>query len=305
MYRNTQYHYLQLPTYIDGKGKPYDHHQIAYTDWGDPDNSHIVICAHGLTRNCRDFDFLAAALENDFRVISVDMVGRGRSEWLRDAINYNNPLVYLSDFENLLRHVCMQPGRSIKLYWVGVSMGGLLGLLLTARTHSPITIRALVISDIGPFVPATILKPFADYVGKSPSFNNLDELEAYLRQLSAASGEMTDAQWHHLATYSARENTDGTVNLRYDPAISICFHPDVVKDIDLWTYWDHLNIPVLVLRGKKSDILSAQLASKMKEKHPDTKIVDLAGVGHAPLLIDSWQIEIVRNFLLQCKSHIG
>jgi len=301
--RNTQYHYLRLPTRIDDESDSHHYHQIAYTDWGDPDNSHIVLCAHGLTRNCRDFDFLAAALESDFRVIGVDMVGRGRSEWLRDAIGYNSPLVYLSDFENLLRHICVRHGSTIKLYWVGVSMGGLLGLLLAARAHCPIAIQALVISDIGPFIPATTLKPFADYVGKSPKFNDLNELEGYLRRLSAASGEITDAQWHHLAKHNARRYADGTVGLRYDPAISICFRPDIVKDIDLWTYWDHLDIPVLVLRGKESDILPAPLAIKMSERHTDTEIIELEGVGHAPLLIDSRQIQMVRNFLLQCKSH--
>jgi len=300
-----QYHYLRVPTLSDNKDIPHDHHHIAYTDWGDPDNSHIVLCAHGLTRNCRDFDFLAAALENDFRIISVDMPGRGRSDWLHDAIAYNSPLVYLSDIEHLLRHVCAQHGSTTKLYWVGVSMGGLLGLLLAVRTHFPIAIHALVISDIGPFVPATVLKPFADYVGKSPKFNNINELEGYLRHLSSASGEMTDTQWHHLAKHSVRRYADGAIGLHYDPAISICFQPDVVKDINLWAYWDHLDIPVLVLRGKESDILPAPLAIEMKERHADTELIELAGVGHAPLLIDCRQIQIVRNFLLQCKSHIN
>lgn len=303
MLRNTQYRYLRVPTLSDDKDKPREYHQIAYTDWGDQDNPHIVLCAHGLTRNCRDFDFLAAALEHDFRVISVDMVGRGRSDWLSDAMGYSSPLVYLSDFENLLRHVCVRHGRAAKLYWVGVSMGGLLGLLLASRAHLPIPVQALVISDIGPYIPATILKAFADYVGKSPQFKNLNELESYLRLLSATSGEMTDAQWHHIAKYSARENADGTVGLRYDPAISISFRPDVVKNIDLWTHWDRLDIPVLVLRGKESDILPAQLADRMKERHADTEIIELERVGHAPLLIDFQQIQIVRNFLLQCKSH--
>ncbi|MDT8364505.1 MAG: alpha/beta hydrolase [Nitrosomonas sp.] len=293
---------MRLPTHVDDKSKPCDYHRIAYTDWGDPDNSQIVVCAHGLTRNCRDFDFLAKALESDFRVISVDMAGRGHSDWLQDAAGYNSPLVYLSDFENLLRHVCVRHGGTIKLYWVGVSMGGLLGILLAARKHLPITIQSLVISDIGPFVPAATLTPFADYVGKSPQFKSLDELEVYLRYLSAASGEMTDTEWRHLAKYSAQENADGSIGLRYDPAISICFRPDIVKDIDLWAHWDQLAIPVMVLRGKESDILPTQLADEMKKRHPDTEIVELAGVGHAPLLINPGQIQIARNFLLQFRS---
>jgi pimeloyl-ACP methyl ester carboxylesterase len=294
--------HLVVPTLVEGE-KSKGHHQLAYTDWGNPRNEHVVICVHGLTRNCRDFDFLAATLEKDFRVICVDMVGRGRSDWLESAVDYNSPLVYLSDVENLLRHIHLQCGGHVELYWVGVSMGGLIGMMLAARSHLPVSFKALVISDIGPFIPVSVLKQFAEYVGKDPRFDSLDDFEAYLRKLSVSVGELSDAQWRHLAAFSAREYADGTVGFRYDPGISACFRPDTLRDINLWAHWDMLKLPTFVLRGEESALLPAKVASEMKLRGPKAQIIDLPGIGHAPMLMDATQISLVRNFLLKFKSH--
>ncbi|MBK7353783.1 MAG: alpha/beta fold hydrolase [Nitrosomonas sp.] len=96
---------------------------IAFTDWGSPENTQIVICAHGLTRNSRDFDYLAKALQERFRVICVDIVGRGQSDWLTNAEGYHQPAIYLSDIKILLTHILAQYKQSIHLNWVGISMG--------------------------------------------------------------------------------------------------------------------------------------------------------------------------------------
>ncbi|HRQ05111.1 MAG TPA: alpha/beta hydrolase [Nitrosomonas halophila] len=294
--------HLFVPTLTES-GKPQGHHRLAYTDWGDPKNEHVVVCVHGLTRNCRDFDFLAAALQQDFRVICIDMVGRGRSDWLKHPLDYNSPLVYLSDVENMLRHVHTQaPGR-MQLYWVGVSMGGLIGMMLAARPHLPVDFNALVISDIGPFIPTWILRRFADYVGKDPRFDSLDQMQAYMKSISRSCGDLSDAQWHHLAKYGARDYADGTVGFRYDPAISISFQPDIAQDIDLWPHWDRLALPTLVLRGEQSDLLPPAMASEMQLRGPKADVVELPGIGHAPMLMDSREIGLIRNFLLKFKSH--
>ncbi len=292
---------LLVPTFT-GKGKLRGHHQLMYTDWGNPGNEHVVVCVHGLTRNSRDFDFLAAALEADFRVICIDMVGRGRSDWLEVAEDYNSPLVYLSDVEHVLKHIHSQYDTHIQLYWVGVSMGGLIGMLLAARRRLPVTFRALVMSDIGPFIPVKVLMRFAIYVGQDPRFNSLDELESYMRNISVSFGRLTDAQWRHLAVYSMREYADGTVGFRYDPDISVSFRSDIIKDINLWAQWDKLDLPTLVLRGEKSDILPPEIADQMKLRGPKAHIVELPGIGHAPMLVGDEQIHLVRNFLLKFKS---
>ena len=279
--------------------------RLAYTDWGNPENEHVVVCAHGLTRNSRDFDFLAAALERDFRVICIDMAGRGYSDWLEDAEDYNSAATYVSDMEHVLEHVCRQHGNgNLRIYWVGVSMGGLIGMLLAARQRSPALyrFRALVMSDIGPHVPSGILSLFATTIGKDPRFRSLSEMESYMRDTALPYSALTNTQWHHLALYSAREYEDGMFGYRYDPAISSGFRPDHLKDIDLWAYWNRLDLPVLVLRGEKSTVLTPETASEMQLRQPDVQIIELAGIGHAPMLMDTDQIDLVRNYLLKIRN---
>lgn len=279
------------------------HRQLAYTDWGDPKNKYVVVCAHGLTRNCRDFDFLAAALEQDFRVICADMAGRGRSDWLTEVADYNSAATYVSDMERVLEHIYRQNHNShLHVYWVGVSMGGLIGMLLAARQRVtvPYHIRALVMSDIGPSVPAGVLNLFSDTIGRDPRFHNLSELESHMRSTALPYSRFTDAQWHHLAMYSAREYEDGTVGYRYDPAISSGFRPGHVKDIDLWPYWDKLELPVFVLRGEKSGVLTPEIAGRMQLR-PNVQITELAGIGHSPMLMDEDQITLVKDYLLEIR----
>lgn len=281
--------------------------RLAYTDWGNPESEHVVICAHGLTRNCRDFDFLAAVLERDFRVICVDMVGRGRSDWLEDAEAYNSAATYISDMEHVLEHASRQrENSSLWIYWVGVSMGGLIGMLLAARQRSSVSyrFRTLVMSDIGPHVPSGILNLFATTIGKDPRFRSLSEMESYMRDTALPYSPLEDAQWHHLALYSAREYEDGTFGYRYDPAISSGFRPDHIKDINLWAYWKRLNLPVLVLRGEKSSVLTPETANEMQLCQPDVQIIELAGIGHAPMLMDTDQINLVRSYLLKIRNQV-
>jgi pimeloyl-ACP methyl ester carboxylesterase len=280
--------------------------QIAYTEWGRPDNPHIVVCVHGLTRNCRDFDFLAEALEADCRVICVDVVGRGQSDWLVSEAGYDNYLLYLSDAIELLKHIRALGSADIQLDWVGVSMGGLIGMALATQPVPPLTlpvpVRRLVISDIGPLIPVTALARIGQYLGRDPRFNSLEEFEVYLKKISNPFGPLTEPQWHHLAIHSVREFDDGTYGFRYDPRIAESFKRHLTKDIDLWEQWDKLHIPTLVLRGMESDLLSAKTAMEMKVRGNRTQIIELSGIGHAPMLISEDQIKIVNDFLMAPNS---
>lgn len=276
--------------------------QIAYTEWGRPDNPHIVVCVHGLTRNCRDFDFLAEALEADCRVICVDVVGRGQSDWLVSEAGYDNYLLYLSDAIELLKHIRALGSADIQLDWVGVSMGGLIGMALATQPVLPLTlpvpVRRLVISDIGPLIPVTALARIGQYLGRDPRFNSLEEFEVYLKKISNPFGPLTELQWHHLAIHSVRKFDDGTYGFRYDPRIAESFKRHLTKDIDLWEQWDKLHIPTLVLRGMESDLLSAKTAMEMKVRGNRAQIIELSGIGHAPMLISEDQIKIVNDFLM-------
>ena len=275
---------------------------IAYTEWGEPDNLHIVVCVHGLTRNCRDFDFLAHALAADCRVICVDVVGRGQSDWLANAEDYDNYVLYLSDAVALLKHVGALGNASIRLDWVGISMGGLIGMMLAIQPGLPlplpIPIRRLVMSDIGPLIPVAALARIAQYLGKDPRFASFDEFEAYMKKISVSFGPLTEAQWHHLALHSVREFSDGTYGFRYDPGIAASFKKHLSQDIDLWAHWDALHVSTLVLRGMESDLLPAETAAEMQGRGARARLIELPGVGHAPMLVSDDQIAIVQDFLL-------
>ncbi len=287
---------LMVPTNI-GSGKINGAHHIAYTEWGDPHNPHVVICVHGLTRNCRDFDFLARALETRCRVFCVDVVGRGQSGWLDNAQDYDHYQLYIADAISLLTYICDQYNGNLKIDWVGISMGGLIGMM--AAIQSTVPIHRLVMSDIGPLIPVAALKRMSAYVGKDMHFGSFEELEAYVKQISAPFGPLTDDQWRHLAIHSMRKFNDGTYGFRYDPKISVSFKEHALQDdVDLWEYWDKLQVSTLVVRGAESDVLLEKTATEMQLRGPKAKIVELPGIGHAPILLDNKQIAIVKNFLL-------
>ena len=170
-------------------------HRMAYVEFLPAKRSSAppVICAHGLTRNGRDFDRLAAALSQTRRVVSPDVVGRGQSDWLSDAAGYGYPQ-YCADMTVLLARLGAE-----QVDWVGTSMGGLIGMMLAAQPNSPI--RRLVMNDVGSFVPAAALQRLGNYVGKDPHFADMAALEAYLRQTHAGFGAIDDAGWHHLAEH--------------------------------------------------------------------------------------------------------
>ena len=287
---------LLVPT-VSTDGMLKKPHHIAYTDWGDPSNPHVVICVHGLTRNCRDFDYLAAVLSSHCRVICPDVVGRGQSDWLEDESDYDYYSVYLSDATQLIKHIKNQYSVPVKFDWIGISMGGLIGMMIAINPENKI--HKLVISDIGPLIPVAALKRMSEYVGKDVRFSNLASFEAYIRQISAPFGRLTDDQWRHLTVHSARLLNDGTYSFYYDPKISTSFKEHaLMDDINLWEYWDRLQTPTLVIRGVESDVLLAETAAEMQQRGPYIEIVELPDIGHASILVDDEQILIVKKFLI-------
>ena len=268
-------------------------HRMHYYDWGDPGNSRVVICVHGLTRNGRDFDFLAQALSGDFRIVCPDVAGRGRSDWLESKQDYGYAQ-YMADMTALVARVTA--GAEKTIYWVGTSMGGLLGIIMAAMPKNPI--RKLVVNDAGMLVPKAALERLALYVGKDPRFATLDALEAHVRHISAPFGALSDEQWRHLTVHSAKQHADGTWGFRYDPAIANAFSGEL-NDIDLSAYWDAVRCPTLLLRGADSDILLRATAEAMTQRGPKATLMEFQAVGHAPMLMSDEQVTAVRDFLLQ------
>ena len=297
--RNVRYHVSMRQQYFHALGDS-GFHRIAYTEWGQSSNPHTVVCVHGLARNSRDFDYLAAALTPECRVLCMDVAGRGESEWLEKS-EYTFS-TYQSDAAAMLARA-----DSEKLDWVGTSMGGLIGMFLAAKKNSPI--RRLVLNDIGALIPWGALFRMKGYITRGRRFKGPPEVEAYLRQVCAPFGPLSDEQWQHLARHGAQRTDDGEYVLRYDPGIGEGLHghidrefpigPDLLRGIDLWNVWSKLACPVLVLRGAQSEVLLPKTLEEMRARKPDLEVAEFEGVGHAPALMSADQIEVVKNFLLK------
>ena len=269
-------------------------HHMAYVEWGDAANPRVLVCVHGLTRCSRDFDFLAQALADDYRIVCPDVAGRGRSDWLRNKSRYDLPQ-YCADMTTLLAR------RNVEtVHWVGTSMGGLIGMALASQPGSPIT--RLVLNDIGPVLSAASLVRVGEFLGKAPRFDSVEQAEAFVRFVSAPFGSLSDAQWRHLTVHLLRTAADGKLEFAYDPGIAQRYREMQAscggKDIEMWPLYDAIACPTLLLRGETSDVLTHETALQMSQRGPRAKLVEVAGVGHAPMLLDTTQIAPVRGFLL-------
>ncbi len=264
-------------------------HKIAYMDWDDRENPDTLFCVHGLTRNSRDFDSIADVLSERYRVICMDVAGRGDSEWLSRPEDYSYPQ-YLSDALALLKHLeCDQ------VDWLGTSMGGILGMMIAAMPKT--VIKRLIINDIGPFIPNAALKRISEYLGDRPAFRSLEAFEARLRHIHATFGPLTNKQWSHLATHSARQIDPEHWDFKYDPAIAIPFAAVADQDIDLWDIWEAISCPTFILRGAVSDLLPREIAEQAKLRGPKATVREFDGIGHAPALMAEDQIQCIRNWL--------
>lgn len=267
-------------------------HDLHYTEWGERDNPRMLICAHGLTRCARDFDTLAALLCHDYRVICPDVAGRGESGWLSNKADYAYPQ-YLNDMNALIAHTRLDANVGT-VHWVGTSMGGIIGMLLAAQPHTPIT--RLVLNDVGSFIPEASLTRIGMYVGKSPAFASIDAAVAAVRTVSPF-GPLSDEQWRTLTIPLLKEIGGGKFEFRYDPGIGDVFRNSPAVDVDLSPIWNAVACPTLVLRGGDSDLLLKSTFAAMCTK-PDVRGVEFAHIGHAPMLQDAAQLEVVKNFLL-------
>jgi pimeloyl-ACP methyl ester carboxylesterase len=297
---------------------PHGFHRIAYTEWGDPGAERVVVCAPGLTRNARDFDFLAQRLATRCRVVCMDVAGRGRSDWLPDKSDYGFDL-YQSDSAALIARATARlsrpmfawlqrvlPARAAEVDWIGTSMGGIIGMLLAARPGSPI--RRLVLNDVGATIPWTALALLKGFVRRHEPYADLRAVAQHVRQIYAGFGPLTDSQWRHLTRHSVTRLEDGRYRLAYDPSIeaSLWNGSDLdmpiglesMRGVNLWRRWDTIRAPTLILRGAESEVLPRDIAREMLGRGPKAKLVEFPGVGHAPALMASDQIRTIENFLL-------
>lgn len=284
-------------------------HSMAYWRWGDAANPRVLMCVHGLSRQGRDFDALAAELSQHYQVICPDVVGRGHSDWLADAKGYQI-FTYASDMVVLMQHLRQSLGLTaeqvLDVDWVGTSMGGLIGLGFSSvpAAVSGARLRRFVLNDVGPRLRLEALLRIGDYLGRPIAFANEEEAADYLWSISKGFGPHTPAQWLALSRPLLRPAPDGQgLVLHYDPAIAEPFKGFTAETVAsgeaaVWQVYDAMTCEVLLLRGADSDLLDADTAREMGQRGPRARLVEFSGVGHAPTLIAPDQVQAVREFLL-------
>ena len=259
-----------------------------------------VVCLPGLSRSTLDFDMLASALANDAErpryVLAIDSRGRGQSEYDRDAGNYT-VAVELADVLAVLTALEIEPA-----VFVGTSRGGILAMLLAAVR--PAAITGVVLNDIGPVIEIKGLVRIKSYVGRLPQPKSFDEGAEILRQLfSAQFPKLTAADWQAFARRTFEQHTTGTLKPRHDPKLA-----EIFKSMDLeralpplWKEFDALgSVPVMVIRGSNSDVLSAETVEAMRARRSDLDAFEVPDQGHAPLLMEPDVIGRIAAFIDRC-----
>jgi pimeloyl-ACP methyl ester carboxylesterase len=269
-------------------------HRMAYWEWGDAANPRVLVCAHGLSRQGRDFDVLARSLSDTYRVVCPDVVGRGESDALADAMGYQIP-AYVADMVTLLARLNAQT-----VHWVGTSMGGLIGLGLASLKDSPVS--RLVLNDVGPAIRFEAIQRIGSYLGAPLRWNTVDEAADYMWSISQGFGPHTREQWLALTKPMLKADGNG-FKPHYDAAIAVPFKALTAEMVAggeamTWFAYDAIRCPTLVLRGADSDLLTRETAQAMTQRGPKASLREFAGVGHAPTLVADEQVRAVREFLL-------
>lgn len=262
-------------------------------DWGRAEMPAVILW-HGFARNAHDFDDLASAMAGQYRLLAVDTIGRGLSEWSpQPDAEYTVPF-YARQAIELFTQLELTTAR-----WVGTSMGGLIGMV-AAATALKDHISHLVLNDVGPAIAPGAVSRILTYAGSPPSFASLPELEQYFRTIYAPFGISSDAGWRKLAETSARRLPDGRLTPHYDPQIAaVLGRQTAAATGDAWPLYDQIVAKTLLLRGALSDLLSEDTAAEMTRRGPKARRVDIPGIGHAPALDTPEQIALIARFLAE------
>lgn len=250
-----------------------------------------VLCLGGLSRNSKDFAFLAERLSEDRRVVCPDYRGRGRSAYAPDWRSYH-PRTYLSDLVHLFA-VARLHGFAV----IGTSLGGLLAMGLASVM--PGALRGIVMNDIGPSFGSGSLDTIFRYVGQDSPQPDLEAATAFLQRAFEGAVAFRDAEtWRHFAEGSFRRGEDGLLHVDWDTAIVEPLKRSMDEMPDLWKVFAALGrLPVLALRGELSPVLSAATLSEMAARHPGLESLTVSGVGHTPSLEEPEVVEAIDVFL--------
>ena len=267
-------------------------HRMAYHAWGDPSNPKVLLCVHGLTRRGSDFNTLAQAMSKDYYVVCPDVVGRGDSDRLQNPMMYAVPQ-YVADMASLVKHLGVA-----HVDWFGTSMGGLIGMVYASMPNSPI--RRMLINDVGPRIEPEAIKRLGSYVGQTFSFANRADALDRLNAICASFGEHTPQEWE-IYNGPMLIQKNGLWEMHYDPDISVPFasvNPIMAKagEMAMWHAFKQIHIPMLIVRGGNSDLLSAKTVAEMCKVNPYARSIEIPNVGHAPAFVKAEQIALAKEF---------
>lgn len=285
-----------MAAWSDGYWWSNDGLRLHYRDFAGPEGKPPIICIPGLTRNARDFEGVAGRLAGEWRVICVELRGRGESAYAKDAMTYV-PLTYLQDMEALIRELALQ-----RFILFGTSLGGLITMLLA--TAGPTRIAGAMINDIGPDLNIRGLERIRSYVGRSQSWPTWLHAARYFAE---AQRDVFPAweldQWLVFAKRICKLNSNGRIVFDYDMRIADPFKlPGGDTGFDLWGAFAGLkNVDSLVVRGALSDLLSAETVERMKAENSAMESVIVPNVGHAPTLEEPEAAEAIDQLLARIK----
>lgn len=267
--------------------------QLSYLTWG-PDNGTPIVCVHGLTGNALDFKFVGEHFAKlGYRVLAIDMPGRGQSDWISPS-DYNFDR-YIPDLENFLKQENIT-----SCIWLGVSMGGLLGIRMAGKEKS--AIEKLILVDVGPEVPQDQLDFISGYLSLAPVFETIEGVVGAMKQSIGTPfyrGPMTEEQWKFFAESSMRKLEDGRYTRSFDPGIAQEFKSQPLGHTDMWHEWEKITQPVLAIRGELSLLFPVRIAEDMKKRKKGEAMAfaTIADAGHVPSLYPDDQLQIIEHWL--------
>lgn len=263
--------------------------KLHYLDFGNADKPPLV-CIHGLSGNAHNFDGLALYLAPHWHMISLDVRGRGDSEWGPSG-DYN-AAVYVNDLTALLDTLKWE-----RVSLIGTSMGGIISMMFAGGY--PNRVERLVLNDIGPEIDPAGLTRIMDYMESAPTnFATLAEVAQYYRENYPALAETPAAELQEFVKWSVRPSGDGKLTWKLDPAVrNVPRTGTAARPMDLWVPYNRISAPILVVRGADSDILSRATTERMRVVQRRTTVVEVPGVGHAPSLLEPEALMAIQQFL--------
>ncbi|HZC45920.1 MAG TPA: alpha/beta hydrolase [Candidatus Acidoferrum sp.] len=262
--------------------------RLHYLDYGN-DGAPWVVCVHGLTGNAHNFDALAPHLAAKYHVISVDVRGRGDSQW-GPPTEYL-PQNYVTDLARMLEEL-----RVARASLIGTSMGGIISMMYAGGW--PERVERLVVNDIGCEIDPAGAARIAGYVGEAPErFKDIGEVVKYYKENYPPMAKLADDVLAEQVKWSVKPGEDGALLWKMDPNVRRPLRGATAQQrFDLWVPYARIACPVLIVRGAESDILASATATRMSQVNKKAKIVEVLGVGHAPSLTEPESLAALKEF---------